>query len=115
MEKTITTTYNEQEFQAIIIDCFRACLKHTPQHPKQEEQLFINLKQVCELTGYAAPTIYGLIGKNAIPHFKKGQRLFFERAAILAWIKDGKRKTKAEIEASADEQLAGKKKGGKAR
>jgi excisionase family DNA binding protein len=78
------------------------------QAPKDKEE-FITLKQVCELTGYAAPTIYGLIGKDAIPHFKRGQKLFFERETILKWIKEGKRKTKAEIEAMADAKLAGKK------
>jgi predicted DNA-binding transcriptional regulator AlpA len=73
--------------------------------PAPAEEEFINLKQGSILTGYAPPTIYGLIGKNAIPHFKKGQRLFFEKAAILTWIREGKRKSKAEIEASADEHL----------
>jgi predicted DNA-binding transcriptional regulator AlpA len=75
------------------------------QHPQQEKEEFITLKQVCGLTGYAAPTIYGLVGADAIPYFKRGQRLFFDRAAILAWIKEGKRKSKAEIEASADALL----------
>lgn len=79
-------------------------IHHQPQ--QQEEELFINLKQVCDLTGYAPPTIYGLIGKNAIPHFKRGARLFFERAAILSWIREGKRKSKAEIDAAADERIA---------
>lgn len=73
--------------------------------PEKDKEEFITLKQVCELTGYACPTIYGLIGKNAIPHFKKGQRLFFEREAIINWIKEGKRKNKGEIEAEADSHL----------
>jgi|SRR6185312_3215876 len=78
--------------------------QHSPQQEKEE---FITLKQVCELTGYASPTIYGLIGKNAIPHFKKGQRLFFDRAAIISWIREGKRKSQTEISANADARLAG--------
>ena len=83
-------------------DLFR---KQEPQ-PEKDKQEFLTLKQVCELTGYAAPTIYGLIGKKAIPHFKKGQRLFFEHDSIIAWIKEGKRKSKAEIEAEADTHLS---------
>lgn len=75
------------------------------QQPQQEKEEFITLKQVCGLTGYAAPTIYGLVGANSIPYFKRGQRLFFDRAAILAWIREGKPKSKAEIEASADAHL----------
>lgn len=75
------------------------------QQSTQEKEEFITLKQVCELTGYACPTVYGLVGKNAIPHFKRGQRLFFDRAEILAWIKEGKNKSKAEIEAEADSHL----------
>ena len=79
-------------------------LKQEPQ-PEKDKQEFLTLKQVCELTGYAAPTIYGLIGHNSIPHFKRGQRLFFDREAIINWIKAGKRKSKAEFEADADTHL----------
>ncbi len=74
------------------------------QLPKGTEE-FMSLKQVCQLTGYAAPTIYGMIGNKSIPHIKRGHRLMFERAAILSWINEGKCKTKAEIEAEADSHL----------
>jgi predicted DNA-binding transcriptional regulator AlpA len=87
------------------LDSIELLLKKQEPQPEKDKQEFITLKQVCELTGYAAPTIYGLIGKNAIPHFKKGQRLFFEHDTIIAWIKEGKRKSKTEVEADADKHL----------
>lgn len=75
------------------------------QQPQRDKDEFLTLKQVCELTGYAAASVYGMIGANKIPHFKRGQRLFFDRDAIINWIKEGKRKNKGEIEAEADSRL----------
>ncbi len=54
-----------------------------------------------ELTGLAKPTIYGLVSERKIPHSKQGKRLYFSRQELLEWIKDGKRKTQAEIKIEA--------------
>jgi predicted DNA-binding transcriptional regulator AlpA len=78
--------------------------------PEKEMKEFISLKDVCQLTGYSAPSIYRFIGQNSIPYFKKNGRLFFETAAIIAWLKEGKRKSTAEVEVSADTRLLNYKK-----
>ncbi len=54
-----------------------------------------------ELTGLAKPTIYGLVSERKIPHSKQGKRLYFSRQELLDWIKDGKRRTQAEIKIEA--------------
>jgi predicted DNA-binding transcriptional regulator AlpA len=87
------------------LENIEALIREQKSQPETNKEEFLTLKQVSELTGYACPTLYGLIGKNAIPHFKRGQRLFFDREAIINWIKAGKRKSKAEFEADADTHL----------
>ena len=50
-----------------------------------------------ELTGLAKPTIYSLCSERKIPHSKRGKRLYFSRQELTEWLKQGKRKTQAEI------------------
>jgi len=55
-----------------------------------------------ELTGLARPTIYGLVHGRTIPHSKRGKKLYFSRRELTEWLKQGKRKTKAEIVVEAE-------------
>lgn len=41
----------------------------------------------------AKPTIYALVSKGQLPHSKRGNRLYFNRTELLAWISEGKRNT----------------------
>lgn len=55
-----------------------------------------------KITGKAVPTIYDLVHKRLIPHSKRGKDLYFSRSELLQWLKDGKRKTQAEIALDAE-------------
>lgn len=50
-----------------------------------------------KVTGLARATIYGLICKKKIPHFKKGKKLFFSKHELINWIKDGRQPTKSDL------------------
>jgi predicted DNA-binding transcriptional regulator AlpA len=50
-----------------------------------------------EVTGLAKPSIYGLIWRKEIPHYKKGKRLYFSKIELLNWIKSGRQKLRSEI------------------
>ena len=63
--------------------------------PRTEEIGGIEL--AIEITGLAKPTIYGLVSERKIPHSKQGKRLYFSRQELTEWLKQGKRKTNAEI------------------
>lgn len=39
-----------------------------------------------ELLGVGRYALYGLVGKNAIPHRRVGKHLRFSRAALLRWL-----------------------------
>lgn len=59
----------------------------------------------------ARQTVYGWIGKRAIPYHKKGKKLQFLKSEIDAWLKTDKRKTAAEIHAEALAYVNSKKGG----
>ena len=51
-----------------------------------EDNEFIDIKGVAELTGYAKQTIYDLKHKDEIPSFKVGRSLRFKSSEIRHWM-----------------------------
>jgi excisionase family DNA binding protein len=49
------------------------------------------------ITGKTKKTIYNLVNKRKIPHYKKGNKLYFKEAELQEWIKVGKRLTTEEV------------------
>jgi excisionase family DNA binding protein len=48
-----------------------------------------------EVTRLSKPRIYALVSERGIPHAKRGNKLYFNRADLLAWINNGRRQEKA--------------------
>ena len=44
-----------------------------------------------EITRLSKPRIYALVSARELPHMKRGNRLTFSRAELLAWVAGGKR------------------------
>ncbi|WP_394338490.1 helix-turn-helix domain-containing protein [Hymenobacter chitinivorans] len=44
-----------------------------------------------EITRLSKPRIYGLVSAREIPHYKRGNKLYFHREELLAWVTAGKR------------------------
>ncbi|MDQ3748662.1 MAG: helix-turn-helix domain-containing protein [Acidobacteriota bacterium] len=55
-----------------------------------------------KIVGKAVPTIYDLVHKRLIPHFKQGKDLYFSRKELTEWLKSGKRKTQGELALDAE-------------
>jgi excisionase family DNA binding protein len=79
----------------------------------QESDQWLNLNDLCKYhpDHPAKPTVYAWIGQRSIPYHKKGKKLMFLKSEIDNWLKEGRRKTAAEIQAEA-EQYATTKRGG---
>lgn len=61
----------------------------TPPIPEHKPSKHLTLDEVCELTGYARPTIYKMCGHREIPYYKpskNGKRLVFVRSEIEEWM-----------------------------
>ena len=44
-----------------------------------------------EITRLSKPRIYALVSKRGLPVAKRGKKLYFNRADLLAWVNAGKR------------------------
>lgn len=44
-----------------------------------------------EVTRLSKPRIYALVSARGIPHFKRGNKLYFNRAELVAWVTEGRR------------------------
>jgi excisionase family DNA binding protein len=98
-------TFN-QLYQAIVrlterLDNFELTLTkaNTVQNP--EPNKFLKIADAAKLLNIAVPTVYGLVHRSLIPHYKRGKRLYFSEVELLAWIKAGRRSTIEEIKEDA--------------
>ena len=76
----------------------------------QPEQL-LTIDELATLLHLTKPTVYSKVSKNELPGVcKQGKRLYFDRQTIIDWIKQGRKKSNAEIEQEAEAYLSNNKK-----
>ncbi len=106
MDKTVLISLPIEDLQTVIIDCVNSCLRNNKQEsktpPEQPEQ-FLTIDEVSVLLHLTKPTVYSKVSKNELPGVcKQGRRLYFDRQSIINWIKQGRKKSNAEMEQEAE-------------
>ena len=78
----------------------------------QETDRWLSLDDLCNYhPGHPAkPTVYTWIWQRLIPYHKKGKKVIFLKSEIDSWLKEGRRKTAAEINAEAEHYVNTKNK-----
>ena len=76
----------------------------------QPEQL-LTVQGAAEFLGLTVPTIYSKCSRNEIPFMKRSKRLYFSSTELMEYLKDGRKKSNAEIEQEAKAYLLNSKKG----
>lgn len=71
----------------------------------ENEEVIGGISLAEKITGLAKPTIYTLASQRKIPCMKRGKKLYFSKDSLISWIKDGRRKTVAEIGSESEDQL----------
>lgn len=100
MENTVFTSFTQGEFKALLTESIKEVLKEVlPQMDSAPDVLTIN--EAAKLLRYKITTLYEKTSKRIIPHFKKGNKLYFNKTDLLNWVSLGKRKTQVEIEGEA--------------
>ena len=78
-------------------------IQETLRSAKQDEKLpdqqnvFLNMTEASDFLKMAKQTLYGLTSNRKIPFIKKGKKVYFNKGEVIAWLNEGKMKTKAEI------------------
>jgi excisionase family DNA binding protein len=75
--------YSLEALSREVLQCLRNASQQAPQVGG------IELAQ--EVTRLSKPRIYALVSKRNIPHAKRGNKLYFNRTDLLAWVDAGKR------------------------
>jgi excisionase family DNA binding protein len=105
LPKAFTNLTNE------VSEIKRLLLEKSNQQPTETDGWF-DLNELCiyHPDKPSKPTVYGWVNAGTIPVHKGGKKLRFLKSEIDSWLKQGKRKTFAEIASEADTYL--KRKGG---
>jgi excisionase family DNA binding protein len=74
------------------------------------EQL-LTIQEAASYLNLSIPTVYSKVSRNELPVMKRGKRLYFSKLELLEYLKGGRKKSVAEIEAEADALLSKNKKG----
>lgn len=69
----------------------------------------LDLSDVALLTGYSKKYLRLLIARREIPHYRRGNRLYFSRDEIDGWMLEQRIPTNGETERQAVGYLTGKK------
>lgn len=113
MNKTVFISLPIEDLQTVIIDCVNTCLKNNKQTNPQTGELHekpIPIQDAAQFLGLTVPTIYSKVSKGEVPVTKRGKRLYFFRSELLAYLREGRKKSNAEIEAEAESFLCNNKK-----
>jgi len=88
-------------------------LKHKPTkvEPTDQPEQLLTIQEAAEFLCLTVPTLYSKCSKNELPYMKRSKRLYFSRTELLEYLKDGRKKSNAEIEQEAEAYLLNKKKG----
>lgn len=62
---------------------------------------FLSIQEASRFLNLSVPTIYSKVSKGELPVMKRGKRLHFSSIELMQYIKEGRKKTNAEIEAEA--------------
>lgn len=96
---SIFTSYTDQEFKALLKDILTEILDcQVQQNPLPE---IMDIQEAAKFLKLEVNTLYEKTSKRLIPHFKKGNKLYFVPAQLLDWVFSGKVKTKDEVQAEA--------------
>lgn len=113
MDTNITLhDFLQEILEPIIDDCIRRSMLKYLDYVTQESQVDPGALGITEAANYlklAKPTIYELVAKRKIPHYKKGKRLYFRKHDLDEWINQGRVKTENEIRAEAGKYIVRRK------
>jgi excisionase family DNA binding protein len=79
----------------------------TPKEPTDQLEQKYSVEETAEFLGITVPTVYSKKSKGELPACKApgSKRLFFFKSDLIAYLKQGRQKTNAEIEAKAETYL----------
>ncbi len=109
MNDLLFTPIRLNELESLIENSVRKALdgyNHIKSNVIEPDRWF-DINELCEYLPDkpAIPTVYGWNHERKIPCHKKSKKLFFSKAEIDQWLKEGRKKTLAEIGLEAENYI----------
>ncbi len=110
----IIVQLDSEQLSNLIQSSVRKVLKETTSQtvePNNQTEQLLTIQEAAEFLNLTVPTMYSKVSKREIPCMKRSKRLYFSRTELLNYLKDGRKKSIAEIEQEANAYLSNNKKG----
>ena len=92
----------------------RLLIEKQEQTPTKQPDQWFNLNELIKYdpAKRTKATWYSIVSRGKVPYHKNGKSLVFLKSEINEWLKTGRRKSNAEIEAEAEAYLSNSKRKG---
>lgn len=101
MTISFLTNLTESEFKQFLRQSLMEIISESGITNKSETREILNIKQASDFLQLKINTLYEKTSQKVIPHFKKGNKLYFNKTELQAWVADGKVKTTSELQSQA--------------
>jgi excisionase family DNA binding protein len=83
-------------------------LKHQPRTSVVTEppEKLLTVQEAAIFLSLTVGTIYSKVSRGELPSMKRSKRLYFSTVELMQYLKEGRKKTYAEIEQEAEEYLS---------
>jgi excisionase family DNA binding protein len=86
-------------------------LQKREEAPATKTEQLLTIQEASDFLKLSVPTLYSKVSRNELPFMKQGKRLYFSSTELMEYVKQGRKKTDAEIHAEAEAYLSNNKKG----
>jgi excisionase family DNA binding protein len=101
MAISFLTNLNEEEFKIFLKQALSEIMDERTAHSTSDVPDIMDVKQAANFLRLQITTLYEKRSQKSIPHFKKGNKLYFNRDELQTWVQEGKVKTVGELQGEA--------------
>lgn len=98
---TITLNLTLDEFKVLLRETVRDVVRSELSLTHTEESKPFTIEEAAKFLRLKITTLYEKTSKKLIPHFKRGNKLYFYKEELMNWIRGARIKTDEEIETEA--------------
>jgi excisionase family DNA binding protein len=79
------------------------------QNTTHDRDAIFNVKEAADFLSLSVSSLYGKTCRREVPFNKKGKRLYFYKSELEEWVRQGRKKTLAEVQREAIQYKTGKR------
>jgi|SRR5690606_9739912 len=102
MEQVLITNISKKELVDIIEQTVKGVIGSTKTQSTNIRERPIGVSKAAQILLLSIPSIYRKSKNLEIPHFKKGNRLYFYESELEAWLRGGQKLTKEQLDSLSD-------------